>query len=622
MKKRLIRLFLLTLVFGTCFIIQSNLESYASESDFKPTITVLINGSETNANETQSNDYGDYNLVITDLTVDVIEMKIYSPTTAAITFGGINVANDEYFEMPTLEKNNDNIFEINVSNGLETYNYELYVYVPQIDLTELTIQPASSFTFKNDTILYNLTTNNSITQASIRVRTNLILPYNITLNKTHIGINGNEIDFWAMENDMGLGLQNIPLNTTENQIIITVNYSVYEDIYELKSYTINITKQAENNSNTGDTGGSGGGGTGGGGGSSTPPPVDTNIDPTTNTVVVSISQTQLASLFEMLEDSSNEVKLAIIKIPKVSGLDNYGIQLPYSAFTASNSSGIRLETDIGTLTLMDTMLQDVVQTTDLQNVKFNMGYVDKSTLSQEVQDTVGNHPIIRLNMELDGTTTEWNNPNSPVIISVPYTPTAEELADPEKIVVYYIDGQGNVITIPNGKYDSVTGQVVFTTTHFSDYAVGFGNKTFLDITNKDVKHAVEVLAAKGIVNGKTSTEFKSNDVVTRAEFITMISRAFELNADFTENFTDVDLNKYYYKSVGIAKELEIVNGVGDNKFNPNGILTKEQIKIIIGNVLKVKGDTTTNLDNILSWIDDIGGITRDETCLMIYNLIK
>jgi len=364
------------------------------------------------------------------------------------------------------------------------------------------------------------------------------------------------------------------------------------------------------------------GGSGGGGSSSEPTtPVDTTIDPNTNTIVVSVSQTQLASLFAMLQDTSNEVKLAIIKIPKVTGLNNYGIQLPYSAFTASNSSGIRLETDIGTLTLMDTMLQDVVQTTDLQNVKFNMGYVDKSTLDQTVQNTIGNHPIIRLNMELDGTTTEWNNPNSPVIISVPYTPTAEELADPEKIVIYYIDGQDNIVTIPNGRYDSVTGQVVFTTTHFSDYAIGFGNKTFTDITDGVIRHKIEVLMAKGIVNGKTDTEFKPNDVVTRAEFVTMLSRAFEFNTTFANSFTDVDSDKYYYKPVGMAKEMGIINGVNATEFNPNGVLNKEQVEIIVNNLIKTKRLTVDNtaLTALLSGVDKG---TREQVSVLIYNLIK
>ncbi|MGI6425202.1 MAG: hypothetical protein ACOX2A_09060 [Tepidanaerobacteraceae bacterium] len=49
-----------------------------------------------------------------------------------------------------------------------------------------------------------------------------------------------------------------------------------------------------------------------------------------------------------------------------------------------------------------------------------------------------------------------------MMVSIPYTPTEEELANPESIVVWYIDGAGNVVTILNGRYDSETGMVTYT----------------------------------------------------------------------------------------------------------------------------------------------------------------
>lgn len=71
-----------------------------------------------------------------------------------------------------------------------------------------------------------------------------------------------------------------------------------------------------------------------------------------------------------------------------------------------------------------------------------------------------------------------NNPNAPVTIAIPYVPTAEELNHPELIVVWYIDGKGNVMPVPNGRYDAATQTVVFQTTHFSTYAVTFVKKDF------------------------------------------------------------------------------------------------------------------------------------------------
>lgn len=57
--------------------------------------------------------------------------------------------------------------------------------------------------------------------------------------------------------------------------------------------------------------------------------------------------------------------------------------------------------------------------------------------------------------------------------SIPYTPTTEELNNPEGSVVWYIDAHENTAPVPSGHYDPATGTVTFSTTHFSDYAVGY-----------------------------------------------------------------------------------------------------------------------------------------------------
>ena len=64
---------------------------------------------------------------------------------------------------------------------------------------------------------------------------------------------------------------------------------------------------------------------------------------------------------------------------------------------------------------------------------------NKSGLPANVRKAIGERPIIQLTLSLDGTQAEWNNPNAPVKVTMPYTPTAEELENPECIIVRYID---------------------------------------------------------------------------------------------------------------------------------------------------------------------------------------
>jgi hypothetical protein len=102
-------------------------------------------------------------------------------------------------------------------------------------------------------------------------------------------------------------------------------------------------------------------------------------------------------------------------------------------------------------------------------------------------------------LTLNGTQTDWNNPDSPVTVSIPYTPTEEELENPEGIVIWYIDGSGNVVSVPNGRYDPETGTVTFTTTHFSRYAVAYKRVVFADVA-PDAWHTGYLSAAKRLAS--------------------------------------------------------------------------------------------------------------------------
>lgn len=66
----------------------------------------------------------------------------------------------------------------------------------------------------------------------------------------------------------------------------------------------------------------------------------------------------------------------------------------------------------------------------------------------------------------------------------------------------------------------------------------------------------------------------------------------------TEKFTDTD-NKY----IKVANILGMVNGVGDNKFNPHGLITREQACIMFVNYLQTVANTTFR--DALEELDDI-----------------
>jgi len=214
---------------------------------------------------------------------------------------------------------------------------------------------------------------------------------------------------------------------------------------------------------------------------------------------------------------------------------------------------------------------------------------------------VGNHPIVSLSLSIDGKTAAWNNADAPVTVSIPYTPTAEELQNPDGITAFYIDGSGNIIEMRDAKYDPKTKSVVFTTTHFSNYAVGYketaapeataASEAFSDVPSGAWYYdAVTFIAKKGITTGTENRKFSPEATLTRGQFIVMLMKAYDIEGDKnpTDNFADAG-NTYYTGYLAVAKAKGITSGIGNNKFAPNQAITRQEMFALLYNALKVMG---------------------------------
>ena len=65
----------------------------------------------------------------------------------------------------------------------------------------------------------------------------------------------------------------------------------------------------------------------------------------------------------------------------------------------------------------------------------------------------------------------------------------------------------------------------------------------------------------------------------------MLVRAFGITEGEGENFADVDANKYYAEELRLAKAAGIVNGIGENKFNPEGQITRQDMMLMLSRAL-------------------------------------
>jgi len=110
---------------------------------------------------------------------------------------------------------------------------------------------------------------------------------------------------------------------------------------------------------------------------------------------------------------------------------------------------------------------------------------------------------------------------------------------------------------------------------------------FTDVKSSDWFYdAVYYSYENGIFKGTNAdgTEFSPLRNMTRAEFATTLFRlsgAKETDYSGDTGFTDVPSGKWMSAAVKWAAEMGYVNGVGANKFNPNGTLDRQQLATML-----------------------------------------
>lgn len=120
-------------------------------------------------------------------------------------------------------------------------------------------------------------------------------------------------------------------------------------------------------------------------------------------------------------------------------------------------------------------------------------------------------------------------------------------------------------------------------------------KTFADISGANAhknQTAIEALASRGIINGKTSEKFDPNATMIRAEFATIVVKALGLTPKTVTQFTDVKTADWFASYVGTAYTYGIVNGKTTKTFDPNGTITRQEAAAMVARAAKLCGMDT------------------------------
>ncbi len=213
---------------------------------------------------------------------------------------------------------------------------------------------------------------------------------------------------------------------------------------------------------------------------------------------------------------------------------------------------------------------------------------------------------------------------------------------PFSLYAKWVAGGSTTPTTPGTETPTTPGEETPTTPadgKFNDVAEGYW-----------AYEAIEFVRTNGIAKGKEEGNYKPEDTVTRAEFIAMLCRAYNIQPMEGDNFDDAGEGLWYTGYLAAAKQLGISNGVGDNKFAPEKKITREEMIQLVYNYHKSIGIDVTaedagfaDADQISDWAKDAvnyakktgiingvgdnmfapkGDATRAQLAQIFYNMLK
>ena len=123
--------------------------------------------------------------------------------------------------------------------------------------------------------------------------------------------------------------------------------------------------------------------------------------------------------------------------------------------------------------------------------------------------------------------------------------------------------------------------------------------------------AVEYAAQNGIMNGVSSSTFAPGKNITRADFVTMLGRyvGVETSRYPGSNFSDVKADLYFTPYINWASANGVISGIGQNKFGPYSLITREQVAKIFYEIALLMGKDMKNNNALYASYTDTGSVS-------------
>ena len=175
----------------------------------------------------------------------------------------------------------------------------------------------------------------------------------------------------------------------------------------------------------------------------------------------------------------------------------------------------------------------------------------------------------------------------PVTVSFGYYPAVLGGISPYCLSIY-ADGAWH--SLPTS-VDSASRRVSAKVSGATTLVLLAATQTFTDVSEGYWAAAsIDRLLAAGVVAGRADGSFRPDAVLTRAEFVKMLALTLGLQPGTgTHSFTDVKSGDWFAPYVDAAVSSGLVQGVTPKRFDPAGILTREQIALLVTRAMQLTG---------------------------------
>ncbi len=300
-------------------------------------------------------------------------------------------------------------------------------------------------------------------------------------------------------------------------------------------------------------------------------------------------------------DSTGKGSTVTIPIPAGSSAASGRLDGQSVKNMESKEAILEIKTDTATYTLpaaeinIDAVSARFGESVSLGNITVNVSVAEPSNSTVKVVENAakdGGFAIavqaveFKVNCTYNGQTVDVSEFNSYVerLIAIPAG------VDPSKITT-------GIVVEPSGAVRHVPTEIVviggkqyakINSLTNSVYSVIYNPMEFSDLTNHWAKEAVNNMGSRLVVNGVGNNSFEPDRDITRAEFATIVVKALGLGQGTgSGRFSDVKTSDWFCGYIETASAHKLILGFEDGTFRPDERITREQAMAITARAMEL-----------------------------------